>query len=550
MFSKHCTYIIISILCFLMLTSCYISGTAKELEEALDKQVQITYQKEVSVYDLGRLNSDPSKRVVMLKTDLDVDDIVFSLDGSDSKTSGFIYSGQEKTYETDNGVHKGILVDDDTVINAYSVIGNKQSRTLSYSMNKPIIINDHGEYNKDSGYRIVSFFSSDVYNDILYTTDGSAPNEKSSSYYASIKEYTNRTGFVYTGILVPNNSIVKVILKKTNRLSPISLTFVGSEGLESPTIEAKGNASGDNNSRLVSITSNVPGAEIYYTTNGQDPDITSNLYVPQDNVNNAGSTEESIKVSSYSPIKAVVYKDGIYSDVSTINPLYNKALAVDCGRYDEDNMIVKLETEITDASIYYTIDESVPTTSSNIYEPHYYRNTEGEMQYGIIVPCSTKIRYVMRYNNQYSSVGEFTTEASSRKTITFNTNSQWATYYSSGLSSDLYSSFYSVSNYGINSSTATMYIDIAGYDEFTIYIRSFAEGDNDYTIAYEVDSETFEKANTSGFQRQDGSNLDNYKRVTYTGLNKLPHTIRVSYKKDSSVHSNDDRGYLIVEKNQ
>ena len=550
MFSKHCTYIIISILCFLMLTSCYISGTAKELEEALDKQVQITYQKEVSVYDLGRLNSDPSKRVVMLKTDLDVDDIVFSLDGSDPKTSGFIYSGQERTYETDNGVHKGILVDDDTVINAYSVIGNKQSRTLSYSMNNPITINDQGEYKNDSGYHIVSFYFSDTYIDFLYTTDGSAPNEKSSSYNSSIKSYTNKQGSNRAGILVPNNSVVKVMLKKTNRFSPVSLTFVGSEGLESPTIETKGRASGDDNYRLLSITSNVPGAEIYYTTNGQDPDITSNLYVPQNNVNNAGSTEKSIKVSSYSPVKAVVYKDGIYSDVSTIAPLYNKALAVGCGRYDEDNMIVKLETEITDASIYYTIDDSVPTISSNLYEPRYYRNTEGEMKYGIIVPCSTTIRYVMRYNDQYSTLGEFTTEASSRKTITFNTNSQWATYDSSGLSSDLYSSFYSVSNYGMNSSTATMYIDIAGYDEFTIYIRSFAEGTSDYTIAYEVDSEVLEKVNTSDFQRQDGSNLDNYKRVTYTGLNKLPHTIRVSYKKDESVQSNDDRGYLIIEKSQ
>jgi hypothetical protein len=47
--------------------------------------------------------------------------------------------------------------------------------------------------------------------------------------------------------------------------------------------------------------------------------------------------------------------------------------------------------------------------------------------------------------------------------------------------------FESNSNYKVNNGYAKMYVRIEGYDEFTLYIRSYAESSYDYTIAFNPD---------------------------------------------------------------
>ena len=43
------------------------------------------------------------------------------------------------------------------------------------------------------------------------------------------------------------------------------------------------------------------------------------------------------------------------------------------------------------------------------------------------------------------------------------------------------------SNYNVDSGFAKMYVRISGYNEFTIYIRSYAESNYDYTLAFNPD---------------------------------------------------------------
>lgn len=63
------------------------------------------------------------------------------------------------------------------------------------------------------------------------------------------------------------------------------------------------------------------------------------------------------------------------------------------------------------------------------------------------------------------------------------------------------------SNYNVNNGYAKMYVRISGYDTFKLYIRSYAESNYDYTIAFNADvdvtsnpssSTTGVKAHTSG----------------------------------------------------
>ena len=70
-----------------------------------------------------------------------------------------------------------------------------------------------------------------------------------------------------------------------------------------------------------------------------------------------------------------------------------------------------------------------------------------------------------------NSGGGTTTEGS----YTVNLNGQWETTTAiPNPDSTLYDGVYrSSSNYNVNSGVSTMYIDISGYSEFTLYIRSY-----------------------------------------------------------------------------
>ena len=132
-----------------------------------------------------------------------------------------------------------------------------------------------------------------------------------------------------------------------------------------------------------------------------------------------------------------------------------------------------------------------------------------------------------------------------------------STYYPNPNSS-LYDGIYRSDNYGIHNSVAEMYIDIVGYDEFTIYVTSYSAGESysDYVLVSQLDQQITDDASakattkgTSGSEPiiKDGSR---YKKVTFENIGGLPHRIIVQYKKDFSGIGGDDAGYLIIPKNQ
>ena len=126
--------------------------------------------------------------------------------------------------------------------------------------------------------------------------------------------------------------------------------------------------------------------------------------------------------------------------------------------------------------------------------------------------------------------------------------------------STLYDGVYrSASNYNVNSGVATMYITIKDYNSFKMYIRSYAESSFDYVMVSQLDqtitgnspynNTAIVKAHTRGNQ-QSGTALSNYTLVEFTGISSGEHTITIVYRKDGSVNSGDDRGYVLINKIQ
>jgi hypothetical protein len=143
--------------------------------------------------------------------------------------------------------------------------------------------------------------------------------------------------------------------------------------------------------------------------------------------------------------------------------------------------------------------------------------------------------------------------------FTIDLNSNWQISSISNPDSTVYDLYESYSNKGVNNSGAIMYIDIDGYENFEFYIRSFAESKYDYVMVSQLDKEltystsysdtTLVKAYTRGNQ-QSGTALSNYTKVTFSGIDGGSHRICIIYRKDSSTHSGDDRGYLLINRNQ
>lgn len=122
-----------------------------------------------------------------------------------------------------------------------------------------------------------------------------------------------------------------------------------------------------------------------------------------------------------------------------------------------------------------------------------------------------------------------------------------------------YDGVYESTNKAIDNSQAYMYIDIDGYDVFKVYVRSNAETSYDYVVVSNPDcqlsssttstSNANVKMTTSGKQTSVTS-ISGYTLVEFTGLAKTSHRITIMFRKDSSVANGDDKGYVLIPKNQ
>ncbi len=110
----------------------------------------------------------------------------------------------------------------------------------------------------------------------------------------------------------------------------------------------------------VSITSEMDGATIYYTTDGSTPTTASFQYTNAITIGIGTTTLKAIAVynGDVSDVAEATYVVSIFVNAPTFSP--------SGGEYDAEQHVV-ISTKKTGATIYYTTDGSAPTTNSTPY---------------------------------------------------------------------------------------------------------------------------------------------------------------------------------------
>ena len=90
-----------------------------------------------------------------------------------------------------------------------------------------------------------------------------------------------------------------------------------------------------------------------------------------------------------------------------------------------------------------------------------------------------------------------------------------------------------------------MYIDIAGYSDFTIYARNDAEAGYDYVTIW-LDGQSVRTVE----DRNSDTSLSGYTKITYNDIDNGPHRISIRFDKDEDTNVGTDRGYVLIPKNQ
>ena len=129
--------------------------------------------------------------------------------------------------------------------------------------------------------------------------------------------------------------------------------------------------------------------------------------------------------------------------------------------------------------------------------------------------------------------------------------------------SSAYDAYMSNGSHIVDSGMDCMSITIEGYTKFTVYIRSHGETYYDYVTISKLDtpytgsssqgynqySQSYVYAHTRG-NSNGGTDIGSYTKVEYDNIDGGEHTIYVYYTKDISGNSYDDRGYILIPKNQ
>ena len=185
--------------------------------------------------------------------------------------------------------------------------------------------------------------------EIYYTMDGTTPSKSSTRYSSSLP--------------ITQSCTIKAISYKEDYTTSDILTAKYTVEQEKLTLNASPASGKISAGTYVKLTPNVTDATIYYTLDGNKPTKNSKIY-----------SFSGIKIDESCTLKAIAYKDGYDSSdmliESYIVELEQVKLKASPGSSEvESGTVVTLSTpNVNGATIYYTLDNTTPTTSSSQYK--------------------------------------------------------------------------------------------------------------------------------------------------------------------------------------
>ena len=101
-------------------------------------------------------------------------------------------------------------------------------------------------------------------------------------------------------------------------------------------------------------------------------------------------------------------------------------------------------------------------------------------------------------------------------------------------------------SYHIDNGTSVCTVTVQGYSSVTVYARSYAEGNFDYTEVGPLDGTVSRSSSSNVVSTKGKQSQTQYYSYEFKLSDNNEHTFQVLYSKDSSSNQNDDRGYFYV----
>ena len=416
------------------------------------------------------------------------------------------------------------------------IVGSKTYQTSIYS-NKTTLL-DCNFLEKDidtrplsntsispSGYTIVDgqeiILTNENADFIYYTLDGSTPSEFNGQLYE-------------TPIVLHSLKKIRAVgIKEGYNYSNIAYTYYKEIMVVEPSFSV---ASGSYPStQYVSLATPTEDATIHYTLDGSYPSKNSPLY-----------DGEPITISETKTLKAIACKDG-FKDSSLVEATYEISIP----SHEIETPVVRslsIEKGMVDGVVRYT-SKLTPSAENAVYEWYVDGSQAGNESYLEFKDYNALESHLLEVKVKVGNIS-YSCETVVDATLSYrvNLNSQWVKDFAYvNPDKTLYDGVYkSNSNYNVNSSSATMKILVKGSGGFIIYVRSYAEGYNDYLKVYNLDSTSSIKLTTSG--RQNSSReISGYTLVSFDIPDDCKeHVITITYSKNSSGNYGEDRGFVLI----
>ncbi len=263
--------------------------------------------------------------------------IFYTLDGSVPTTSSAVYTGPFSVART-------TTVQAVAIASGYRLSGvGSASFTITTVTPTPVISPGGGTF---SSAQTVSLSDAAGGATIYYTVDGTTPTVASPVYtgpFAVGKTTTVQAVAVASGYslsAVASASLTINLPAATPVISPGSGTFVASQ--------------------MISIGDATSGAAIYYTVDGTTPTVASPVYTGPFAIR-ATTTVQAVAIAAGFSLSGVASSTFTLTGVTAM-----PAIAPTSGSF-ATSVAVRLSDATSGATIYYTLDGSMPTAGSAVY---------------------------------------------------------------------------------------------------------------------------------------------------------------------------------------